>query len=579
MKNKLITTSDYDFFSIFSLFFIILGWIGFVLTLTGLFYLWIIIAYLAIGLTALLYYIFNKNKALKISAEFIWSSIIFILIVVIFSLFVTPTIFSGRDQGSISEAAIRLSQNHQLEFFTPASSEFFKIYGPGKALNFPGFHYTQSGNLNSQFPLPYISWLAIFYSIFGLSGLIIANAILFFLFLTAFYLLLRLFLNMPSSILTTALLITFFPFFWFFKFTLSENIALALAWIGILHIILFIKNERYLYFAITFFSFGLLAFARIEGFALLATSLIVIMADKGARKFVLSDKLRHIYIPGVFLFSLFIISFVANFPFLREMGRVLLKSQTLSVSNGELLSIHDVFLAYAIVHFVFLGIVGIVYLAKNKKYPEVVPFLITIPIFIYLLNPHISSDHPWMLRRFVFAIFPALILYSALLIFYWLKKRIHVSYGLMLFLILINLPLFVKYFSFSENKYLLQQTETLSHKFSDNDLVLIDRLASGDGWSMISGPMNFLYNKNAVYFFNPKDLNKINLEKFDKIYLVTSDQNIDFYKNSDWGNRIKPYDDYKLSTYRVSDSQATPRVNPPAKKYIETSGKIFEIEK
>src|SRR3972149_2208976 len=42
--------------------------------------------------------------------------------------FSEPTIFSGRDQGSLSEAAFHLTQNSQLAFSTKASQSFFQIY-------------------------------------------------------------------------------------------------------------------------------------------------------------------------------------------------------------------------------------------------------------------------------------------------------------------------------------------------------------------------------------------------------------------------------------------------------------------
>ena len=99
---------------------------------------------------------------------------------ILISLFTTPTIFTGRDQGSISEAAAHLAQNHQITFTTSASEEFFRLYGPGKAENFPGFYYTDDGKLSTQFPLPYTAWLAMLYGVFGVTGFVFANALLFY---------------------------------------------------------------------------------------------------------------------------------------------------------------------------------------------------------------------------------------------------------------------------------------------------------------------------------------------------------------------------------------------------------------
>ena len=188
-----LTPKDYQFFRLLGLLTITLGWFGFALTLAGCFASWLV----WLGVISILgffgYWIGSQKLFRGLSREFVVLGIIFLIVTTVFSFFSTPTIFSGRDQGSISESAIRLSQNGQLEFSTPESEVFFKIYGPGRALNFPGFHYTPGGNLITQFPLIYTSWLALFFSLFGLTGFLIANALLFFVFSFSLYLLFRLF--------------------------------------------------------------------------------------------------------------------------------------------------------------------------------------------------------------------------------------------------------------------------------------------------------------------------------------------------------------------------------------------------
>ena len=312
----------------------------------------------------------------------------------------------------------------------------------------------------------------------------------------------------------------------------------------------------------------------------MAMLLIILLTDKNTRQFLFSEKLRNIYLPVLFLASIFILTFSVNLPFYKEMGRVLLKDSALSIEKGSLLTTGLVLLVYGSVHFIFLGIIGIIYFIKNKKYLELLPLILVLPTFIYLINPHISSDHPWMLRRYVFTIFPALILYSSLFLFYLLKNgKRRLYYVIISAMLIINMPLLVKFSTFSENKNLLEQTSELSKTFSQKDLVLVDRLASGDGWSMLSGPMGFLFGKNSVYFFTPDDINKIDLEKFNKIYLVTSEQSVEFYENSVLKEKMVPYDDYALKTSRLSSSENAPCVALPQKKTGEVKGKIFEITK
>ncbi len=103
------------------------------------------------------------------------SALLFALIIATVTV---PTVFDGRDQGSLADAAIRLATTHTLVDHTPESDMFFALYGRGQALHFPGYFYAPDGALVTQFPLPYTTFLAGWYGIFGMTGLIIANALL-----------------------------------------------------------------------------------------------------------------------------------------------------------------------------------------------------------------------------------------------------------------------------------------------------------------------------------------------------------------------------------------------------------------
>ena len=566
----------------FGLFFVFLAWATFLLALAGIFYQWLILI-LFFGGLSLLFILWRRNKiSLAFSVEFVAIFIGIILLILVFSYFITPTIFSGRDQGSISEAAIRLSQNHQLDFSAPASREFFKIYGPGKALNFPGFYYLADGKLITQFPVPYIAWLAIFYSFFGLSGLAIANAVLLFIFSLSIYWLARIFSGHFISTLLLVLVITSFPVFWFFKFTLSENMALALVWLGILSLVLFLKKKNDFYFFSTVAALGLLAFTRIEGFLMLAMLIIILVLNKESRAFLASYKLKRIIFPLIFLAIVFLPEFFINFPFFKEMGKGIfsffgnnIRSNEMPFA-GKLVYNGKIFFIYGIIQYLVLGSWGVVYFLKRKEHLKLVPFILVSPIFFYLFDANISSDHPWMLRRFVFAVVPALIFYTSLFLFHWLnKEKKQLLFVIFSFLIIFNFTIFFKFAFFSENKGLLSQVQKLSLNFSKNDLVLVDRLSGGDGWAMISGPLSFLYGKQAVYFFNPDDLAKINLEKFDKIYLIVPEENVNFYQQSDLKNRMKFYRDYIFNTRRLDIGNSNTRL--PGIITAEVKGKIFEI--
>ncbi len=599
MDTKKISINIYTAFTAFALFWVFLGWLGFLAALAGFFYKWIFIGYFILGAIGIIYRIrtslsynhiwlydsikkfISRKKSDKPFSEFYCVAIVILIISLFFSLFTVPTVFSGRDQGSISEAGIRLAQNHQLKFSTPASQEFFKIYGPGKALNFPGFHYTQNGQLITQFPLSYIAWLGIFYSIFGLAGLIIANAVLFYLFLFSSYLLFRIFASLKYSLIFLLLTSTFFPFSWFLKFTLSENTALALIWLGILQLVLFFKEKNNLNFFSLWAIFGLMIFTRIEGVLLFIMLAIIMLSNKSARNFLAREKMKRIFCPALIFIVIFMLNFIVDFSFFKEIGKAFLKNTTSAVEVSPLASSTQVFMVYGIMPYLILGAIGIFYFLKKRKLLELYPFFLTAPVFLYLIDPQISSEHTWMLRRYVFAVFPALIFYTVLWLAYHSRENKNFWPRILIMIsLLLSFPAFFKYFPFSENKDLLEQTKDLSQNFSNEDLILVDRVASGEGWSMLSGPLNFLYNKNAVYFFNPDDLNKIDLNKFDKIYLITPEEKINFYKNSPLENRLEFYKDYRIETRRMETfNKNAKNISLPEKKSVKVEGKIFEIGK
>lgn len=599
MLNKDLTTIDYQVFLYKSLFWLSLIVIAFTLALCGFFYaqaVWLLT--LVFG-TWIIYYIIKNDIILKISREMWIVSIVLILVVVLFSLFSTPTVFSGRDQGSISEAAVRLVQNHTLEFSTPASQEFFKIYGPGQALNFPGFHYTKQGMLITQFPLIYIVWLASFYALFGITGFIVANAILIYIFLLSFYLLTRIFLKKYSALPTIIFAATSFIFMWFAKFTLTENMALPLLWLTILSLMLFLRDPRKIYYIVFLIAVGLLVFTRIEGIAFLFVSAGIIYYHKNALAYVKDNLFKRFFLPiGIFTIA-FIVNLSKDINFYRTIAKTILpdisapQAQYLGTLKNTVMPIfytERIFFLYGMLGFFIVGLIGILVFIWRKKLFKLVPFFIVLPTFIYFLDAYITMDQPWMLRRFMFSLMPLAIFYSGLFIGQMLEKKYTEQRKNFLFaiagiiisiLITSNLFAFFRYFTFSENKGLLSQTRALSEKFSNNDLVLIDRETTTDGWDMISGPMSFLYGKNTAYFFNNNDLANLDLKKFDKIYLIAPDKQKSFYLNSTIGKRLKEKDAYtfKFSKLNTGRDNNLKKIAFPEKREVVVNGKIFEIAK
>lgn len=568
---------------VFHFFWLGFAWLGFLMALAGFFRPEILLAYL------LGWFIFCLQSGrlknwLDSWLRSDWKlDAVFLAAALTLTIFVTPTIFSGRDQGAISEAAVRLANNGRLEFSTPASQDFFRIYGPGKALNFPGFHYTSEGQLITQFPLPYITWLASFYALAGINGLIAANAVLFFLFLKIFSAMAGQYVEKRKNVLwLMALTLTSFSFIWINKYTLSENMALPLTCLLIISLTALLHQHSRSNYALFLTTGGLLIFARIEGLFLFAASLIVLAFDRPARNLILKDKIWNILVPAAVLSSIATLNIFRSNYFYKEIIKAVLPgsgAQTFSWIGylGGLFDEMRIFFSYGLLGFFILGSIGLVMLLQNKKYRLLIPFFVVSPTLIYLVAPHISGDHPWMLRRFVFSLLPIFLLYSVIFLENWKSAERRTKTIILIALLCLNLPASAYFLIFSENRSLAPQLQAIAGFFSRNDRVLVDRLATGDPWSMAAAPFNLLSGVDAAYFFNPDDLQKEGWNDSRPTMLMVSDENIRTYSNSEISTRFRPVIDYSITTTRLGPERNWLLWNFPAKELRTVHGQIFRL--
>ncbi len=512
-----------------------------------------------------------------------------------------PTVFTGRDQGSIATAAIALSEYHSFSFSIPVARTFSAIHEPGIAQNFPGFFYTDEGNLLTQFPLAYTAWLASFFALFHLNGFAIANSILFALSLISFYFLLRPFLERLLSFIGTLLFATSFLPVWFGRFTLTENLALFLFLFLSFSLVQLKTSGRFVYYASALSAAGMLCFTRIEGFAILFVTLLLISRLPAAQHIWKRYPKKSILIPSA-LFILTIIEVSSeSWPFLTVMMKAAKSFATgIMTSGSALMSTHSPFISLLILFFLyglilifFLGFGGILLLLKRKEYTALIPVFLALPTFAYLFFPNITPDHPWMLRRYLPTIYPALMFAAIIGLTLLFQKR--KSFPLdfpsdsrhRLIFTLILIGSFV--FQMSawqrglltwENHKLLGITRDIADSFGPKDLILIDRNASGSPFAMIAGPLASLYHKNAVYFFDPLDLQKIDRSPYEHVWLITpADQ------ATEWKQALSGYHlrfDRNLAIGSISlGSNPSDRKTPlrfPEVMPFGNASSVFEIE-
>jgi len=514
------------------IFFLAFGWLVLLLAATGLFYTATVVLSIIIGLFVFLRFSLKNSVSAENPGKTFFPVIFVALVVSFFTChFATPTVFGGRDQGAIATAAIELSQNHSLKIENQAAHDLFQKYGLGRALNFPGFDYTKNGDLISRFPIGYTAFLASYFDLFGLKGIQYANFVPLFLFLVIFWLILRQFFDEKIAFLGYLAAATFFPFQWFAKYALTEIYMLYLVWAGIYFLIALRRptstalDVRRLKIPLAFFA--LASLVRIEGmiFFLLAALYVLLLQRKNI--FPKSKNFnKYLLISALLLFCFYIyLNFPALLDSLKNFAKAFLPNSTKdSVPSAGLYGyLFRIFTSYNILPWLVLGLAGIAWLAtklkKNWWKFEFLPFFVLFPAFFYLLTPQITLEDPWLLRRFVFAVFPALIFYSiyALEKFFYHKVFLYIT---LIALLGANVVVSARFFTLSENKDILPQVEKLSQKFGPNDLVLVDRLASGSGYSLLSEPLTTLIHRQAAYFFNAEDLKYINQDRYDNIFLV-----------------------------------------------------------
>ncbi len=499
-----------------------------------------------------------------------------------------PSVFTGRDQGSIAEAAYRLAANHQLTFTNDAVQTFFDIYGPGTALNFPGFAYTENGSLITQFPLGYTSWLAAFITLFGLPGYALGNSILFILFGWGLFELLALRISKTIALGGTLLgSLAFLPL-WMSTYTLSENFAVVLFVFLSLSFFALLETPHQRTLVILLLIASFFPFVRIEGFVFFVLILGFILWKSDMRKLLLGFPKKYAIFAAVLWVFVFFRDFFMNLPFYKMIGKALLKrinehaplGGTISGTDTESLGL--IFSHYGLL-ILFVGalLASICFVRYRDRFPLWILFL-AAPTLLYFLIPSITPDHPWMLRRFFFTLYPTAIFLLVTSIWTWSSRSSFIpslsaqQKSLLIlgcFFLSQAIPT-LTVFRITENPGLLQDTRSFGTQFDQHDLILIDRESTGDPHSLVSGPLSFLENKQAVYLFNPLDLDRIDRNRFKTLYLLSPAESLGQYAEM-YGERLIPIETVTFTSKKLKASRSF--FARPFAKTTESVNVLFEI--
>lgn len=508
-----------------------------ILAMSGVFSPAVITPLLALFLASSLFSLFSFWRSIPWKERLGLICITILTIGIVSFSHIEPTVFTGRDQGSIATAAIELAKNHRLDFTLPIATDFFAIYGVGEALNFPGFFYTPNGSLITKFPLGYTVFLASFFQSFGLIGFMIGNSILLGISMLVLYALLR---KLAPSMTWFSLAIfssSLIPAF-LIHLTLTENFALFLFLFLSLQLTEFFQTRSTAHYFGVLLPVLFFPFVRVEGFAILGMTILALALRGEVRQFIRERLLERCVLPTILFTLLLIATFIGNNPFYRVMGKEILKSLPLDAATGtsvSFLALPSILSLYGMLSVIIAGGIGILFLLRSKRWILLIPAFLALPTLIYLLSPSITPDHPWMLRRFLFSVWPALLLSFLFIVGMLLeqkKLRKGVAYILPTLLLVGQLPALLSFISPKTDMPLLSQTASFASHFSPTDRILIDREVTGDGFTMISGPLASLHDINAVYFFNPLDMKKLPTHEGQTTYLLVPEEKISFYEES-----------------------------------------------
>jgi hypothetical protein len=348
------------------------------------------------------------------------------------------------------------------------------------------------------------------------------------------------------------LLMLSFPFFWQARSNYAEPLAFALLFGAILTVIyLFQQKKPALWLAgLALFYLLNFTFVRVEGLLILILAVILIYF-----KFKTAQQSFFTRTTNCFLgiSTLLLISyFVSITPFFEKLikdlidyapGRSIESEATSAPAGLEVTQLYltRVFLKYQLLPLIILGLIQIfsqmIQFFKTRKpqqrkklISQMIPIFLAGPFLIYFLKPMISLDHPWLLRRFMFAVWPLLVL-SAVVLIHRLSKKTIPGFAFLSLLVAWSLLLFFNYGFIRENTELTRELARLSQQFSEKDLILVDKSTAPDSWSLISAPLRFLFAKNAVYIYNPADISKIKATDFDSVYLLTAPDHSNLYQD------------------------------------------------
>ena len=507
---------------------VLLSWTSLLLSEFGLFFTPVI--YVVIFLSLFFCFLLIKPyiKNLKVKRVEILVCVIILSFSLFSSIFFHDTFFGNRDEGVYTNAGILISKYHS-----------FKI----KADLPPSFVLSKNNDwLQPSFPFGYPTWIGWHYSLFGIRGVQFSNFLLILVFLLAIYTISQLLGSNLAGIFSIILLGSSYPFVWFWRRTVSENLEASLLWLAFSCFLLAVRKGKKIYLAIALFSFGYTFYTHSESILLFFIFLIFIFF------YSLITKRKLVFLYSLFLSIPLMIHYIFYiFTFKKgEINGLIQLVSTITgliklkipVLNDELPAVLPNALHYHLPEFTFhilsqyslyfpipfIIIILLIFLFK-KEFQKLWYFLLCVftlaPLFYALLTPSIVYDQPWMLRRYIVGILPLAYLAFSLFLTRIVNKKIALLVIIVAFFnnLIISSPILF----LSEYRGTINNIKSIVNTILTNSIVFVDRFIFTDYYE-IDAPIFSIFDipSTRTYYEN---LQNTFIPEKSEIYFITHDNN------------------------------------------------------
>lgn len=192
-------------------------------------------------------------------------------------------------------------------------------------------------------------------------------------------------------------------------------------------------------------------------------------------------------------FSIALVLLVVGLAFFLPLYREhLIWKEIIDWREYKVLFVVENFWYYRILPFAVIGILG---LMAYRRFPLVViPILLLLPGFVFVIDPHIAVDQPWFLRRYHGVIIPLFMMLSGMSLAF-LARTARQKILICAMIILLNFSVSWTLLFHVDNRGIQPELQSLAREFQPNDLLIMQ---PGWRWQQWGYALHYVYGVRAL---------------------------------------------------------------------------------